>query len=406
MLIRPVMSKCMKHSAAAAAHLSRCHSPGVRTALALSVALSLGGCTSMAEWVAGDKVDYRNRAGKTAPLEVPPDLSQLARDGRYRVPGGTVSASAVATGTAAGAPTAGAGPVVALTSVGQVTVERRGAQRWLVVPTSPDQLWPQLRTFWKDRGVELEVDSPQVGVMETAWTENRAKMPNDPIRNLLGRVFDSAYSSGVRDRFRTRVERVGNQTEIYITHRRMEETAPDLRDPVSRWVVKPSDPDLEAEILSRLMVALGTPQDQARQKVAQAAESPGLARMEAPARGAAPVFPAPQASSLTVDDGFERAWRRVGLALDRSGFTVEDRDRAAGLFYVRYVDPNNLPRDDISLLQKLFGGDKAGQTVRYRVLVRSEGDNRSTVVVQNSQGQTDTGEAARRILSLLQQQLR
>ena len=107
-----------------------------------------------------------------------------------------------------------------------------------------------------------------------------------------------------------------------------------------------------------------------------------------------------------MDDGFERAWRRVGLALDRSGFTVEDRDRAAGLFYVRYVDPNNLPRDDISLLQKLFGGDKAGQTVRYRVLVRSEGDNRSTVVVQNSQGQTDTGEAARRILSLLQQQLR
>lgn len=406
MLIRPPMCQATKRHTPCAAPSPSGPYAGMRAWVALSVVVGLSGCTSMAEWVAGDKVDYRTRAGKTTPLDVPPDLTQLARDGRYRAPGGTVTASTVAAGSTAGSPTASTGPAVAPTSVGAITVERRGAQRWLVVPTSPDQLWPQLRTFWKDRGLELEVDSPQVGVMETAWAENRAKLPNDPIRNLLGRVFDSVYSSGVRDRFRTRVERVGNQTEIYITHRRMEETTPDLRDPVSRWVAKPSDPDLEAEILSRLMVALGTPQDQARQRVAQAPEGASLARMEAPARSATPVYPAPQATSLTVDDGFERAWRRVGLALDRSGFTVEDRDRAAGLFYVRYVDPNNLPRDDISLLQKLFGSDKPGQTVRYRVLVRAEGDNRSSVVVQTSQGQPETGEAGKRILGLLQQQLR
>ena len=42
-------------------------------------------------------------------------------------------------------------------------------------------------------------------------------------------------------------------------------------------------------------------------------------------------------AALALDVGFSQAWRRTGLAIDRAGFTVEDRDRSRGLFFVRYA---------------------------------------------------------------------
>ena len=57
---------------------------------------------------------------------------------------------------------------------------------------------------------------------------------------------------------------------------------------------------------------------------------------------------------LTLDEPFDRAWRRVGLALDRVGFTVEDRDRAKGLYYVRYVDPKTDGKKSDGLVRTFF----------------------------------------------------
>jgi outer membrane protein assembly factor BamC len=111
-------------------------------------------------------------------------------------------------------------------------------------------------------------------------------------------------------------------------------------------------------------------------------------------------------AALQVDDGFDRAWRRVGLALDRSGFTVEDRDRAQGLYFVRYVDPALMGREEPGFLSRLFGAkaDTSGPA-RYRVLVKAEGE-RSTVSVLNNQGAPETGDAGKRIVSLLVEDLK
>ena len=372
--------------------------------VALAAAVALAGCSSLDGALGGARVDYRGEAVKTPDLDVPPDLTQLARAGRFRPQaGGVVSASAVAAGAAGPTSTtaaAAANATVALSSIGGMRIERDGDFRWLVVPSTPEQLWPQLQGFWRDSGFALIVDNAPAGIMETGWAENRAKIPQDVLRRTLGRLVDGLYDSGVRDSFRTRVERGPRGTEVYIMHRSMNEVVLGAQQERTTWRSGPSDPQLEAEFLSRLLVRLGSPEAAARQAVAEAAQRP------AGSTGATttPTPVAASATSLELNESFDRAYRRVGIALDRGGFTVEDRDRSAGLFFVRYVDAAG-PQDQ-GLLSRVFGGGDAKPPERYRVLVRSGGDNRSTVTVQNSQGQPETGNVARQIIAALSRELR
>ena len=376
-----------------------------RGVLALAAASSLlAGCSTVEGLFSGDKVDYRTQAAKTAPLEVPPDLTQLARDGRFRPQGGVVSAANAGAATAPGAAVtaATAAPLVAPQAIGEIKVEREGNVRWLVVPMTPEQLWPQLRAFWQERGFALEIDNPQTGVMETAWAEDRSKIPDSLIRRAIGGLLDSLYSTGERDRYRTRVERVGDRSEVFISHRGMTEVVTGQQRDNTVWQPRPADPQLEAVFLSRLMVKLGTPQSTATAALDKAPEAAPRARPTAPGTVAA----ANTATSIDLDDGFDRGWRRVGLALDRTGFTVEDRDRAAGLYYVRYIDPKFSGKEEPGFFSKLFGSsDKSATAERYRVLVKAEG-NKTRVSVQDSTGKPDGGETAKRIVGLLIPELR
>jgi outer membrane protein assembly factor BamC len=349
----------------------------------LAALLALSGCSI----IEGEKVDYRS-AGKGVALDVPPDLTQLSRDSRYQVPGGTVTASAYQVGQAAPPlPTAA-------TTVGDVRVERAGQERWLVVNRPADQLWEPVREFWQENGFLLTVDKPELGVMETDWAENRAKIPQDPIRNLLGKVLDSVYSTAERDKFRTRMERTANGgTEIYISHRGMEEVYDSNQKDTTVWQPRPADPGIEAEFLRRLMVKLGTPADQAKNLVASA-----------PAKPTARMMNVNGSPALEVDDGFDRAWRRVGLALDRTGFTVEDRDRSAGTYFVRYVEPG-ADRKTGGLFSKLFSKDEPANPVKYRITLKSQGE-KTVVSVLNSTGAPETSPVAQKIVKLLQEDLK
>jgi outer membrane protein assembly factor BamC len=362
----------------------------------LSLAVGLAACSSVENFMSGEKVDYRSASTTRAqPLDVPPDLSQLNRG--VQPQGGTVSAAAYQAGAASGA--AATTPAVAPTAIGDVKIVRDGNQRWLAVPVPPEQLWPQLEGFWKDMGFTLAVDQPAAGVMETDWAENRAKLSTDFIRSTLGKVFNSLYDTGMRDKFRTRVERTREGTEIYVSHRGMEEVYADARKDSTVWQPRKPDPQLEADMLQRLMLRLGVKEEQAKAVAAAPVSAPAHARVVEGQPGA----------TLQVDDSFDRAWRRVGLALDRSGFTVEDRDRAQGLYFVRYVDPATSGKDEPGFFTRLFsfGRHKDGDAgpVRYRVAVKGEGD-RSTVTVQNSQGQPENGDAGKRIVNLLVEDLK
>jgi len=368
----------------------------LRRAACGAAALALvAGCSSVENFMSGDKIDYKSQGtARTSGLEVPPDLTQLAKDARYQVPGGTVSASTFGT-AASGVAAAPAVPSVAPQAVGDMKIERVGNERWLSTRMPPEQIYPQVRAFWKDNGFTLVQDRPEAGVMETDWAENRAKLETDFLRNTIGKVLDGAWSTGELDKFRTRIERnAEGGSDVYIAHRGMQEVYVGQRKEETRWQARPPDPQLEGEFLARLMVKLGAREEAAHTAVATAATPGGPAR--------ARVVDGGPAASLQVDDGFDRAWRRVGLALDRTGFTVEDRDRAQGIYYVRYVDPKLAGREEPGFLTRMFSSKKSQDTTleRYRVAVKAEGD-KSLVSVFDAKGAPENGETGKRIVSLL-----
>ena len=374
----------------------------VKTTLAraslLGLAVALTACSSLQE----DKIDYKS-AKKASTLEVPPDLTQLSKDTRYTTAQDrSVSAVALAAGQQSQVPTIErAAPL----QVGDVSIERDGNKRWLVVNRPVDQLWEPTREFWLDHGFNLDQEKPDLGILETEWAENRAKLPQDIIRSTLGKVFDSLYSTSERDRFRTRLERrADGKTEIYITHRGMEEVYSNSNKDATVWQPRPADAELETEFLRRLMIKLGTSEAQSRAAVDAA---------KATAAGAAPAVTAAITTvqgqpALQLGDDFERAWRRVGVALDRTGFTVEDRDRSKGLYFVRYVAPNaQTAEEKKGFFGNLFSS-KAKEESRpgqYQIAVRSAGAS-TQVQVLDAKGQLDTSGAAQRIVRVLADDLK
>ncbi len=366
---------------------------------------SLTGCGMISSVVGNDKVDYKS-AKKASTLDVPPDLTQLQKDNRYSLPdssNGVATASGynarTGVGTVAAAGTPAVDVVVPLT-VADIQVERDGNQRWLVIKRTPEQLWPQLKQFWEGAGFTLAQENPTSGIMETEWNENRAKIPQDLIRQTIGKVFDSLYSSGERDKFRTRIERrADGSSEIYISHRGAQEVVTGAEKESTMWMPRPNDPGLEAEFLARLMTKLGNGADAVP---AKAAIDNAIVQPQHASLVGAGVDRAVQ-----VDEGFDRAWRRVGLALDRAGFTVEDRDRTQGMYFVRYVDQD--AGETKGFFSKLFSwgsseADKEAQ--RYRISVKAGAGNSSTVTVLNNTGKPETSPVAEKILTLLHEQLK
>ena len=319
-----------------------------RTSLSLlALSLALGGCSG--SLLESKRIDYKSARQIERPLEIPPDLTAPQRDDRFAVP--DVSPRGVATYSAysadrAGQPATATASSAVLTPSESMRIERAGTQRWLVVGGTPEELWPQIKDFWLELGFILDIDSPEIGVMETDWAEDRAKIPQDFIRSSIGKVFDGLFSTPERDKFRTRLEQGKDPgtVEVYISHRGMMEIYPTEAKDSTIWQPRPADPELEAEMLRRLMVRLGA--EEARAEAAVATEqAPERAQITSAADGRV---------MLVMEEPFDRAWRRVGLALDRIGFTVEDRDRAQGLYFVRYVDPDADNRSpDKGLLSRL-----------------------------------------------------
>lgn len=385
----------------------------------LCTASLLAGCSSLGEFMSGDRIDYRSATPRrSAGLEVPPDLTQLSRDGRYQpvAAGGSVSAVAMAASAAASAPAAPATTTgaaaseggIAVTAMGGMRIDRDGQNNhWLVVPLSAEQLWPQLQQFWFEQGFTIETQDPVAGTLQTDWAENRAKLPQDGVRRLVGSLLDTFYSTGELDRFRTRVERrADGGSDVYLTHRGMEEIYTNRQQERTGWQARPQDRQLEAQMLSRLMVKLGASQEQARDATATASAAAAAATAASGAASGPAAAPL-TADTLQVADGFDRAWRRVGLALDRSGFSVEDRDRANGVYFVRYAGAGATEQNkEPGFFARLFSSkDDATPPGRYRIAVRSQAEA-STVSVQDAQGQPVPSDVARRILEVLRTDLR
>ena len=368
----------------------------------IAAGVLLGACSSLDFSLPSKKVEYKS-AGKLPPLDIPPDLTRPSADDRYNVPDarrGTATASGLDREwrQAAAAPASSG----VLPEQSDARIERAGTQRWLVVKGDPAQVWPRVKDFWQEQGLIVNVEVPEAGVMETDWAENRPRVAEGGIRGIFGKVLDTVYSTAERDKFRTRLERGAENgtTEIYVSHRGMVEVyASEGRDRTV-WQPRAASPELEAEFLRRLMVRFGVQEAKAKSDLATAS-APVRARITKTQDGS---------GKLAVADEFDRAWRRVGLALDRVGFTVEDRDRSKGLYFVRYVDPeaDNNSKKETGILSKLAfwrGDDKKNTNEQYRIMVKDISGG-SEVNVLNKEGATDTSATANRILALLFEQLK
>lgn len=380
----------------------------------IGVASISTGCSFVGSIAESNRIDYKSASkAKTTSLEVPPDLTQIRRDSRFSIPDadqGSATASAYAAKRAGGA-VATANGVVAPNQLKDMRIERNGTQRYLVVKQTPELLWPQLKDFWQEQGFLINVENEATGVMETDWAENRGKIPQDLIRSTIGKVFDGLYSTGERDKFRTRVERsLNGEVEIYVSHRGAQEVLTGSDKSNTAWTSRANDAGLEAEFLSRLMLRLGADEVKAKAVVAAAATPTD----KAPASTDAPrskLLSLNDLSYLETDEGFDRSWRRVGLALDRIGFTIEDRDRSKGIYFVRYIDQDidaKTKGASEGFFAKLFSwgsSDAAKDGEKYRILVRDAGEV-SRVTVHGEDGKVSATPVANKILKVLNEQLK
>ena len=367
-------------------------SPIIKVAVtALTVLLLATACSTMSKIAPGSKVDYK-KSQTTEPLEVPPDLTASSINEAPDLPNAAgTSYSEISKGEpAAGTPTV-------LPEKGDIHVERDGNQQWLVIQAEPAQVWPKVREFLMQQGFLIKMEDPRLGILETGWTENRADIPSDIIRNTLGKVMDFAYSAATRDQYRVRLEHGASPgtTELYLTQRGMEEVVtgtPDDRN--SMWKPRAPDPELEAEMLKRLVVFLGVGEEKAQTLLAAQSEAQSHAQLVSDSNGI-----------MLIDrEDFSRAWRRTGVALDRVGFAVEDRNRTDGVYFVRYNDP--LGEDEKGLLSKLaFWSSDDAKAKQYRIVLLAQGAE-TQIIVNDADGKRENSSTAKRILTLLEEQLR
>jgi outer membrane protein assembly factor BamC len=380
-------------------------------ALSIAVALMLTGCSRSFDTLVPDRrPDYRQSA-ISQPLEIPPDLTASTIDDTLIVPemNPTGSASLSAYAQERGDSQARR-PTAVLPSQPGITMQQDGNQRWLVIEAPADQVWPKVREFWTSNGFVLKRDDPTIGIMETDWVENRADIPQDGLRGLLKEYLDVLYSAPTRDKFRTRLERSADEgnTEVYLTHYGVEEVtmggASASASNTYMWQRRPSSPELEAEMLSRITVYLGASEKRAEVEQARASVTPAGPRTRLIEEGGE--------SRLLINEDYSSAWRLVGLALDGSNYAVEEQNRSQGLYVVEYRDPEleNQESGDEGWLSRLafWRGKKTEAPpvgTRYRVRLAGQGEQ-TVVVVRDTNDRPDNSAGAKQVVEVLQQVIR
>lgn len=375
--------------------------------VSLLAVLLLGGCgalPNMDDVLPDRKVEYKKAKDAGTNLEIPPDLTKSTINDQLVIPGSSGPEATTLSGQLERERIQGrvATRTNVLPKIERIEVMRDGNQRWLRIQGTPEDVWYKTVAFWQENGILLAEQDPSVGVMVTDWLENRADIKRDFITEKIRSVFDGAYSAATRDQYRLRIEEASSSgvTELYLTHRGMEEKyildgSGDQERTV--WNPRPTDHGLEAEMLRRLMNYMGVADQQSRNSLARSGAAQARSRL---VRNGNEVL-------LLMDEEVNRAWRLTGVALDRVGFAVEDRDRSQLIYYVRYNDPLK-ETDEPGLLDKLAfwrDNDKSiDKESQYQVGLDAAGDG-TRVVVRNQQGVQENSETALRILTLLHEQI-
>ncbi len=398
-----------------------------------AVMLMAGGLVAGCGTSSPTKIDYKSDSkSKQVSLAVPPNMIDETADQRSLPPQGGETSLSTLKQVQAQAPATNTLTVVP--QVNGMHIQRDGTESWLVIDNkAPDQAWAQIRRFWQEQGFLLVVDQRDKGVMETDWNETHAQINDGLIRNTLSKAMGTSYVSSERNKYRTRLETAPNGgTYVFISQKGMREAITGTNNDSTKWEAKPNDPGLEQEYLKRLMAALaladsrtkgGTQSADLSPAGAQTAPNAATAGAKSAAAATAAQNVALSAQSpmpddaanstsgqfssteLTLGEPYDRAWLRVGLALDRSNFTVDDRDASRGLYFVRYVDPKDMTSAEQGFWSQVFHGKKEKVAKQYLVNVRAVTPDQTRVAVVDDKGAIDQSPQAKQIMSLMADQL-
>lgn len=329
----------------------------LRVVLIFSLLISLIACSSTPGWKGVYSSEGQEK--KSYKLDVPPDLSEPDVTDNLAL-------SNIAGGSTYSAYTHTENKGDKITSAAPIGVKviRDGINQWLEINTTAEKLWPQLRAFFTQVGFEIKREDKALGVIETNWLENRIDLPTNWFSKLLARIS----SSGLRDKYRARLEKTKNPevTRVFITHQGLrEQVSEEISGIKIWWETRPSDPELEAEMYQRFLIFRDVSKEEAIKLVDTIA-----------AKERTQIIEKDETKMLQVGEGFARTWRRVGIALDRIGLLVEDRDRSGGLYYLRITDDfRDKIKEEKGWLASLFSSDKVKLKERYLLSVSSEKSN-------------------------------
>lgn len=357
------------------------------------VAIGLSACSSTSI-LPKQKAVYKN-SQSLPPLEVPPQLSAPEIDETLALPAPTPAAN-VSSGNKSSAVELAAAPSKLLLRPEDVEVKHYAGQRWLVIKAPADQVWSKTREYWLQAGFVLKVENEKIGILETDWVENRADIPTDPVRRTLGKALDMLYSAPTRDKFRIRLEKINaTTTELYLTHRGMAEV---VHNDQVIWQSRPADPELEAEMLNRMLAFWGGKEQQATASTLAVRSGQPSARLMGDGAN----------QWLQLEQDFDTAWRLVGLALERGHFLVEERDYEAAIYRVRYADPlqDNQKPGWLSRMGLVRKKENALTEQVYPIqLARSSAGVKITVLADPAVKNASAAVTRQRILELLKEQL-
>lgn len=270
--------------------------------------------------------------------------------------------------------------------------KRDGRLFWLEVKAPANEVWGDLRSYFRKLGFEIAVDQSQIGFMQTDWRENRVDIPG----SWLGSLFGALYSAEIMDRYRIRVEwdEEAKLSRVFVTHQGLREIVAGEDDNLSvvqtKWVVRPSDPELEVEMIMRFMAYRGIEESLAEKQIAS---TRGEQRIKLNTDG--------EQSSLSMQEPFQRAWRLVSIAIDRLGFQVEDKNRSAGVFYIQLPETFVIKAQS-GLFSKLFSETVRPEHDKYLIILEEKGGQTVITVKSNGEVKQDFPKVSQKILKDIQ----
>jgi outer membrane protein assembly factor BamC len=331
------------------------------------------------------------------PLELPPDLAGSQIESKFELP-------ATLSGDDANA---ARDKIPVLAKVDSIKLESNGDMYWLRVAEPVENLYQLVKNFWVSEGYRLDVDEPVIGLMQTEWIY-KEEGGKEKSSSWIEGLFTTEDLSASQDQYRARIERdeTGNLNRVYIAHRGTEykhvlttDGAREDERSDNKWVFRPREPELEIEMLSRLMIYLGLQDDEVEQQGANIKLFKPRAIMDIDADEGSPF--------LIINDIYQIAWNRVFHQLERMNFEIVSFEFKSGLSGegVIYIKAPTLEVTEEGGFFSFQSEAKEGEI--KLTLVFSEETNQTTrLILEDDKGQFDTSAEGNEFIKLLFQQIK